>query len=116
MMHINDLPSSLSMDMTTELYRPTLQAIELFQQVTDAFIGSLCRALRLSVYLPGAMLCSDVQATSGFDAKSWCWLVSDLNVRDSQIVQVNTSSKRGPYAPTYIYATKVRLLWWTPTG
>lgn len=56
MLHINDLPSSLSTDMTTELYRPILESIELFAGVTDAFIASICQALKLSVYLPGVRI------------------------------------------------------------
>lgn len=54
LMHlISTLPAPLTIEMTRELYSPTLAKIPLFNGVQPAFLESLARGLVLCVYLAG---------------------------------------------------------------
>lgn len=53
MQHISTLPTPLTIEMTRELYSPTLAKIPLFNGVQPAFLESLARGLILCVFLAG---------------------------------------------------------------
>lgn len=71
MQHISTLPTPLTIEMTSELYSPTLAKIPLFNGVQPAFLDSLARGLILCVFLAGVACLTS--AADGYSIMHGVW-------------------------------------------